>query len=917
LAFDRDKVQQQADKLVAAGKIEAGIAQYQLLVGDNPRDLGTLNKIGDLYVRLNKKSEAIKTFMRIAEIYADDGFFLKAIAIYKKINKINPTHLETIQRLADLYAKQGLKTEARAQYLIVAESFMKAGQADKAISAYEMLASLEPENIKHRLALAEMKMKHGKSEDAARSLVEIAQDLDRKGMIKESARIYEMALAASRGDAGVAAGLCAALAASSQHEKALSILEPVLKHDPRNAALLAVKGDCLAAVGKAGEAVPVLRLALSQEPGRVDASLVLARVLISRREEDGARQAVSGALDGIIASGKGPEAVKLLETILGIDRDSREALEDLYRLHTLLGNKAGVLSAGERLVQVFTDQGRHSEALALAKGLAELEPASPAHRDRVQRLIDQSEGRGDRPTGPQKAETPAARPATVAEVPEASEERFEETFRETPATEVDAEERLEPVSAGEAGAEPTLTPEDEEFISEHLTEADVFVKYGLADRAVEQLNAIVDRFPWHIPARQRLRDVYMEEGNRARAANEAAALGKILIERGDRIGAAAALEEARGIEDSCPAIAEVEAMLDATAGARAARPAPPRVAPARRPEPEPAEFVIEEEEAVDESEPVAAASPSKAPPQQDVEEFDFYLSQGMRSEAAACLSRLEAGFGPHPDLESRRAKLGKMAVEAEAEDVEIEVARSEEGEVEEAEGAPEEVVEAAERSAAASREGSEEVPASGEPAAVPAAPPVAAEGTAAADFFDLASELDSTLFSAQEATEEESILAGLEVSAEGHSLEEIVSAFKKGIEQQVDSEDFETHYQLGIAYKEMGLTEEAIAEFQFASKDARLLPDCCSMLGICFKDKGMLPLAVKWYRKGLESLSAGGAGAGIEERLNGVRFDLADVFELMGEYRQAMDLFVEVYGVDSRYREVAARIKELEKRVAG
>ena len=198
-----------------------------------------------------------------------------------------------------------------------------------------------------------------------------------------------------------------------------------------------------------------------------------------------------------------------------------------------------------------------------------------------------------------------------------------------------------------------------------------------------------------------------------------------------------------------------------------------------------------------------------------------------------------------------------------------------------------------------------------------APPPPSQAGAAAgaADFFDLASELDASLFSAQEAGDEGAILSGIETSPEGHSLDEIVSAFKKGIEQQVDSEDFETHYNLGIAYKEMGLIEEGIAEFQFASKDPRLLADCCSMLGICFKEKGMLPLAVKWYQKGLEALS--GAGTKDEERLSGVRYDLAEVLEQMGEYRQAMNFLIEVYGTDSRYRDVSARIKNLEKRLSG
>src|SRR5206468_2899151 len=84
--------------------------------------------------------------------------------------------------------------------------------------------------------------------------------------------------------------------------------------------------------------------------------------------------------------------------------------------------------------------------------------------------------------------------------------------------------------------------------------------------------------------------------------------------------------------------------------------------------------------------------------------------------------------------------------------------------------------------------------------------PIAAEG----DFFDLASELDRSLAEAQVAvdTQEQESIEG-----PGHSLDEIFKAFRKGVEQQVDSQDYETHYNLGIAYKEMGLVDEAIGEF--------------------------------------------------------------------------------------------------------
>jgi tetratricopeptide (TPR) repeat protein len=166
------------------------------------------------------------------------------------------------------------------------------------------------------------------------------------------------------------------------------------------------------------------------------------------------------------------------------------------------------------------------------------------------------------------------------------------------------------------------------------------------------------------------------------------------------------------------------------------------------------------------------------------------------------------------------------------------------------------------------------------------------------DFFDLAAELEEEL--EQEAKET------LSVSEEEQSLEEIFKEFKKGVEQQLDAEDYDTHYNLGIAYKEMGLIDEAIGEFQLASKDPKRTTECCSMLGLCFLEKGMPQLAVKWYLKGLEQ-----EGLSDEEQM-GLRYDLATAYQETGEVENAHRYLMEIYGINSTYRDVATRLKQLQ-----
>ena len=141
--------------------------------------------------------------------------------------------------------------------------------------------------------------------------------------------------------------------------------------------------------------------------------------------------------------------------------------------------------------------------------------------------------------------------------------------------------------------------------------------------------------------------------------------------------------------------------------------------------------------------------------------------------------------------------------------------------------------------------------------------------------------------------------------ARRRGLADIFKEFKKGVDKQLGKEDYDTRYNLGIAYKEMGLIDEAIAEFQLAAKDENRMLECSSMLGICFMEKGMPKLAVKWFEKGLKAPGPQRGG------VPGLRYDLAVAHEAAGETDKALTLFTDLYGQDANFRDVAAKVREL------
>ncbi len=151
-------------------------------------------------------------------------------------------------------------------------------------------------------------------------------------------------------------------------------------------------------------------------------------------------------------------------------------------------------------------------------------------------------------------------------------------------------------------------------------------------------------------------------------------------------------------------------------------------------------------------------------------------------------------------------------------------------------------------------------------------------------------------------------------------LAEIFEEYRVSAEGDSDANghgDYETHYNLGLAYKEMDLFEEALEEFQIAAGmvdpadgTPRYL-QCCNLLGHCFMQKSVPELAVQWFNKGF---SAPGAS---EDERQALRYELAAAYEQVGDLDRAMTLFTEVYGIDVSYRGVKERLRELKARTNG
>jgi tetratricopeptide (TPR) repeat protein len=138
-------------------------------------------------------------------------------------------------------------------------------------------------------------------------------------------------------------------------------------------------------------------------------------------------------------------------------------------------------------------------------------------------------------------------------------------------------------------------------------------------------------------------------------------------------------------------------------------------------------------------------------------------------------------------------------------------------------------------------------------------------------------------------------------------FEEMLRRFKRGVAENVEAEDYEAHYDLGVAYKEMGLIDEAIAQFQQALRDPGQRVRSYEALGQCFVEKEQYPIAAALLQRATEVPGSD------DQQLVGVLYLMAYATEHLGRPAEALPYYLRVFAVDIEFRDVAERVAALGK----
>lgn len=787
---DKAPILREAQKYLAKGQIDKAIAEGEKLASLFP-DAATFNFLGDLFLRKGDKKarqSAIDAFHKTADLFRQEGFSLKALALYKKILNINPSDAEALFALGELNEEKEIVTDAIKYFLAAADIFSKEGRKKKLLGVYDKVLSLAPSNIPLRIKVSELFSKEGFVSEASREYLQIGLLFEERGEAEKAKEYFSRAAEIQPGNYEAHLCLARVFKQAGDAEKAASFARLALQSPGSDAAVAVKCAEMLAGMGLEDEALREAAAVAKKDPSNRDAAKFLAGLYRKRGEVGKAWQHLSDAMDGAMEPEDLDEALGILEEFK--EAEPIEARVKLVALLRRAGKNDLAVEELSTLYSLYDERGMAEEAVGCLNEALELQPDN--------------------------AELLELRKSLEGPAPEE---------RETAP-------RME--AGGEAEEEITVEQEEEDA----LAEAEMYIRHGLFDKAVGVLEALKVKDPGNIEVHLKLKSVYLGTGDKEQAIAECLILSELYSRTGDVDKKLALLKEAGAIDPDDPRLAERLAAM-----------------------PE-----------------LAAAAPSVEDYQDELFEADFYLNQGFFSEAKEILSRLAEKF---PDDEALRAKLEEAMQGA---------GRP---------AAPEEAGAAA--GTGPSEEGpgtSEETPAEAEisfeeAAGTGAEPPPEEAGAAPEELPpDVSMEADQIK----------------EPSLDSDVLE-IFEEFKKGLEKEVEAEDSETHYNLGIAYKEMELIDDAINSFQISKHDPKFFVQSTSMLGVCYMEKGLYQLAVNAFSSALMKTDPQ------EEASWGLKYELAAAYMKNGNLQEALQLFTEVYGWNSKFREVSGKINSLRKAI--
>jgi len=380
---DKTAIIDAAQKFAARGLIDKAVTEWEKLLKDR-NDGNIHNTIGDLYLKKGADQEAVKSFNKAADLFRKDGFYPKAIAIYKKVLNIAPNDTDTLVALAKLNAERGLTGNAIENYYRAAEIYHKEGSTEKAITIADKMLALSGTNVGTKSKIAYLYFRLGLRERAANEYASIASFCLAENDIEKAQEFFDKSIEYDPANISALIGLSKLALLNNNHAQAFEALDNALSQAPDSKEALTAYAKLSLDLDRTDDARKSLLMLKQLNPSSIETQKLLGTLYLKEGQIQSACGELLPVIDAALDAERWTEAHELLHTLRGLQ--TIPVKQRLLRICRAQGDDYTISSALKELAVLLENEGSSEDALQLYQEAMNLNPDDRAVTVKIHEL---------------------------------------------------------------------------------------------------------------------------------------------------------------------------------------------------------------------------------------------------------------------------------------------------------------------------------------------------------------------------------------------------------------------------------------------------------------------------------------------------------------------------------------------------
>lgn len=346
---NKEKLLTTAQKFLQKNQLPKAIKQYEKALSLDEKDFRCRQKLAELYSRNGEVDKAITHYEKVAAYYAEHAFYLKAIAVYKQMQRLAPDEGAFTLKLAKLNEQQGLVGNALSEYRTLLKHYESKDNVRAAIDTLERIRELDQDNVNAAIRLANHYAQSNQKDKAYQTFAKVEEQLWNKGNYKQLQSFYEHFLKLWPDDVHIMAQYGHAMVEFGEPVKGVEYLTGLYRQYSDHVQILDRLAGGLHKNKEYEREIGCLQQWLEVEPDNLDACLRLSKAALEGGETETCFAVLEKSREKFFAAERGAEIKPLYEHLREMLPENKDVLSGLRSVYEHLGEGEKLFDSLESL----------------------------------------------------------------------------------------------------------------------------------------------------------------------------------------------------------------------------------------------------------------------------------------------------------------------------------------------------------------------------------------------------------------------------------------------------------------------------------------------------------------------------------------------------------------------------------------